>query len=168
MSVQLPKSQFVSGESVVVSLAGAREGEAVYVVFTQGLERKVFDCVPEGGAWVACVDSAELGLGEWCFTLWRAAAGRREVVQRGALEVVDESSVLIDPISRARMNIEVLKNARIGIFSTGIKRNKVRDREVERFSPAELLEELRYWEAELYRLEVAAGIRKRRNLRFRF
>lgn len=160
------KSQYISGETILFSIPVKDGSEEVSVVFTQGEERLSFDFRREGDFFVLSVDSAEVGSGGFVYTVWRCLNERREVLGRGVFDISDESDVVVDPIVRAKKNIEILKNARMGIFSAGIKRNKVRDREVERFTPEELLKELKFWEDELYRLELKAGVRKRKNMRF--
>ena len=43
------------------------------------------------------------------------------------------------------------------------KRYKVKDREMEFSSPADVLKQLRFWQNEVQRLETAAGMRSRRS-----
>ena len=162
------KDQYVSGESIrfVVSAVSPDFDGDFYVVLSCGLERHEFPFSEVKGVVEAVVDSSLIGVNHWGYTVWRAAGVLREVVRRGSFDVVDEGVEFVSPLERARRNVEVLKDARMGIFASGVKRNKVRDREVERFSPQELLDELKFWEREVYKLELAAGEVRRKNLRF--
>lgn len=160
------RSQYVSGETIKVSFGARVQDEACSVVLSCGSVKEAFDCVKIGRQWVALVDTGLLGVNKWVYAIWRVTEEGREVIARGTFEVVEETAEFVSPIEEARNNIDVLKKARMGVFGNGVKRNRVRDREVERFSPVELLEELRYWEEELYRLELAAGLRRRKNMQF--
>lgn len=160
------KSQYIEGETIKVSLCIQARDEGCFVVLICDGERRTFDCDKDGSRWVALIDSSELGVNRWSFSVWRKFNHGREVVARGSFEVCQIDAEYASPLEEARKNVEILKQARTGIFKSGVKRNKVRDREVERFTPQELLEELRYWEQEVYRLELKAGVRNRKNMRF--
>ena len=168
---QTLKDFYISGETVSLSLPARTHDVRAYVVFSKEKERKEGELVLSHGVFALSYETGELSLGDWKLSLWRESVSPKgetlkEVVSRSKIKIISEDTETVNHLEQARENVAMLKDGLRGVFGNGVKKNKIRDREVERFSPSELLELLSYWEKELYRLEVASGVRKRKNIQF--
>lgn len=150
--VAFPES-ITAGETLkaCVSVSGA-ESVVAYVV---GPSKQTVDFVEDGNQWKADADTSEWVAGAYRFEVWVTLDdGTRRIELRGSLAVTaslesQAGGEDFDARTRAQRMVEKIEAMLEGNASLGVRRYKINNRELERFSKDELYRELAYWKRQL-------------------
>lgn len=143
----------IKGETLKIQ---ATDAAATAVGFRfGGPETKTLTGVKVGDEWSGNASTATWSAGFYEWQAWATYAdGSTAVVSRGNF-TLEETLGIGDRRTAARRNIDAVQAMLEGNASEGVRRYRINNRELERYSVAELLQLLSYWKAELKREERA-------------
>jgi hypothetical protein len=110
-----------------------------------------------GDTFTASTSTAEWTSGAYRWQTWATFAdGSVSVISQGSLDLYDALGVG-DVRLPARKVVEMIKAQMAGNAGEGVKRYKINNRELERYSSGELLQLLSWWTAEMKKEEKAGN-----------
>jgi hypothetical protein len=141
----------IKGETLAIQVDDA---EATAVEFRLGgPQTLVLTATAEGSMWKASASTAEWTAGFYAWQAWATYAdGTVSVISRGDFNLSAALGVG-DVRSQARKNLEAIQAMLAGNLSEGVRRYRINNRELERYSVAELLSLESRYKAELKREE---------------
>jgi hypothetical protein len=150
----------IAGETLALCVAdSAYTGVTAYAV---GPARQEIALALEDGEWAATRDTADWTPGLYSFEVWAVSSpALRELIERGQFTVlpslISSSVATIDARSDAQKMVEMIQAMIAGNATQGVRRYRINNRELERYSLAELLQLLSYWkrQAEIERRRAA-------------
>lgn len=141
----------IKGETLKIQVTDA-EATAVEFRFG-GAATQTLTGVKEGDDWKASVSTASWNPGSYAWQAWATYADSSvAVIDSGSFDLADALQVG-DVRSVARQNVDAIQRMLTGNAAEGVRRYKINNRELERYSVAELIQLLSYWKAELKREE---------------
>ncbi len=143
----------IKGETLSIQVEDA---EATAVEFRLGgPQTRTINATAEGSTWTGTELTAEWAAGFYEWQAWATfEGGRVAVISRGNFKLEDALGIG-DRRSTAQRNIEAIQTMLEGNAGEGVRRYRINNRELERYSVSELLQLLSYWKAELKREERA-------------
>lgn len=166
-----PPSAIVAGETLRFALRAAAAATSAVAKFA-GVGGISVPLLRQDRQWVLAVDTDDWSAGNTAFEIWetlgdgsRVHRGRWPLVVNAPLGEYDDGRTLAAQI------VEKIEQMIAGTAGENVKQYSVAgaaggSRSLVRYSPAELLELLKYWRARLTREEIAAGRRRRPNIRY--
>ena len=143
----------IKGETLKIQVTDA-EATAV-VIKLGGPETKALTATADGSEWTATSSTSAWAPGFYEWQAWaNFSDGTASVISRGNFNLEDTLGIG-DRRSTARRNIEAIQTMLEGNAAEGVRSYKINNRELERYSVAELLQLLNHWKAELKRDERA-------------
>lgn len=102
------------------------------------------------GEWKATADTSEWIAGLYAFELWAvSSSSSRTILERGQLtakpSLFSSGVDQLDPRSKAQKMVEMIEQMMAGNAAAGVRRYRINNRELERYSLAELLQMLGHW-----------------------
>lgn len=146
--VAFPES-ITAGETLTACLSVS--GATSVVAHIVGPSKQSVDYVADGNTWRAEADTADWTAGLYRFEVWVSFDdGTRRIAERGTLTVAAsletaEGGEDYDPRTRAQRMVEKIEAMLEGNASAGVRRYRINNRELERYTLAELQELLAYW-----------------------
>lgn len=120
-----------------------------------GASVKTMTGTNENGTWKASGSTASWDAGHYEWQAWATFAdGSLAIIDRGNLRL-DDALGVGDLRSVARKNLDAIEAMLTKKASSDVRRYKINNRELEKYSTAELLEARSYWMAEVKREERA-------------
>jgi hypothetical protein len=126
---------------------------SVQVIFA-GPSHKTVNATLINSLWTAKADTTSWALGTYVFEVWstyadssKAVIGRGSIEIRGALADLPTGSV----VSAAAQMVANIEAMMAGNAADGVRRYKINNRELERYSAGELMQLLNYWRQRLAR-----------------
>ncbi len=143
----------IKGETLKIQVD---DSAAVSVEFRLGgPQTKTITGEKSGSTWTGEELTAEWAPGFYEWQAWASYDdGFMQVISRGNFKLEDSLGIG-DRRSTARRNIEAIQSMLEGNAGEGVRRYRINNRELERYSVSELLQLLSYWKAELKREERA-------------
>jgi hypothetical protein len=141
-----------SGESFKIEIT-ASDAASVQVEFA-GPSHQTVSAVQGAPGWVATVTTTGWALGTYIYNVWATYADTtRSVIQRGSIEITAALANLpigsiVSTSAQMVANIEAML---AGNATEGVRRYKINNRELERYSVGELMQLLTYWKQRLAR-----------------
>lgn len=142
-----------AGETLKACVSAS--GVTSVVAYIVGHEKHVVTFAEDSGSWKAEEDTTGWLAGPYAFEVWLTIDdGTRRIERRGTLTVAAslESTVPgdgFDPMTRAQRMVEKIEAMLEGNASSGVRRYRINNRELERYTLAELMELLAYWKRQL-------------------
>lgn len=145
----------IKGETLKLEVEAA---DAVGVVFRfGGAESRSIAAVQDGSKFAVAIGTADWTVGIYAWQAWATDAGGTVVViARGSFELCDVLGVG-DVRTSARKMVEMIEAMMAGNAAEGVRRYKINNRELERYSIEELLKLLSYWKSQVKKEERAAA-----------
>jgi hypothetical protein len=143
----------IKGETLTIQVD---DTEATAVEFRLGgPQTRTITATASGSTWTGTQSTSEWTAGFYEWQAWATyAGGRVAVISRGNFNL--EAALAVgDRRSTAQRNVEAVQAMLEGNAGEGVRRYRINNRELERYSVAELLQLLSYWKAELKREERA-------------
>jgi hypothetical protein len=143
----------IKGETLKIQVDDA--AATAVVIKLGGPETKSITAQAHGSEWTASTSTSAWAPGFYEWQAWASYEdGRTSVIWRGNFKLEDALGIG-DRRSTAQRNIEAIQTMLEGNAGEGVRRYRINNRELERYSVAELLQLLSYWKAELKREERA-------------
>lgn len=126
-------------------------GASAIVAHIVGPSKQSVTYAEADGTWTGEADTADWSPGVYRFEVWVTLDdGTRRIDERGTLTVAasletEEGGEDFDARTRAQRMVEKLEAMLEGNASKGVRRYKINNRELERYSVGELMELLAYW-----------------------
>jgi hypothetical protein len=146
--VAFPTS-ITAGETLKACLSVAGAASVVAYVVGPGKQTVEFD--QDGDTWQTSTDTAGWAAGLYRFEVWVSLDDRTSrIEERGTLTVAasledTEGGEGYDPRTRAQRMVEKIEAMLEGNASAGVRRYRINNRELERYSVSELMDLLAYW-----------------------
>lgn len=141
----------IKGETLSIQVTDA-EATAVEIRLG-GASLQTLSAAKDGDVWTASASTSAWDAGFYEWQAWASYTGDRvAVIDRGNFKLEDTLTVG-DRRSVAQQNIDAINGMLTGNAAEGVRRYKINNRELERYSVAELLQLLSYWKAELKKEE---------------
>lgn len=147
-------AQLTAGETLTVTqtIAGAVSVE----LRAGGAKVTTHSMTAEGSTWSVNVDTAEWPAGNYQLQIWAEHTdGTKRIAGTDRLTLAAALS-LGDPRSQARISFDNIKAMLAGQAKEGVRRYRINNRELERYSVAELLQLKSHFAAEVLREERRA------------
>lgn len=141
----------IKGETLRIQVTDA-DATAVEFKFG-GAATHTLTGTKEGDDWKATASTATWTAGNYAWQAWATYTdASKAVIDSGNFRLEDALAVG-DVRTTAQQNIEAIQAMLTGNAAEGVRRYKINNRELERYSVAELLQLLSYWKAELKKEE---------------
>lgn len=147
-------AQLTAGETLTVTqdIAGAVSVE----LRTGGAKVTVNEMTAQGSTWSVNIDTSSWPAGNYALQIWAEFADETtRIVGTDRLTLAAAVS-LGDPRSQARISFDNIKAMLAGQAKEGVRRYRINNRELERYSVAELLQLKSHFAAEVLREERRA------------
>lgn len=145
----------VKGETLKLSVT---DGDALSVEFRfGGPEARAIAATKNGTEFSISADTANWQSGVFVWQAWATFADSvKAIISDGTFDL--EAVLGIGDVrTSARKMVEMIQAMMAGNASEGVRRYKINNRELERYSVAELLQLLSYWKAQVKNEVRAAG-----------
>lgn len=143
-----------SGETLDIETAVT---EAVSVECRIGGPQASNHAMLPGNPWTVQIDTTGFTAGTYAFQCWATySGGVKRIVMSGSFGVRAALAGGQDVRSTARKNVEAIEAMLGGTASKGVRRYKIGERELEKYSVAELLKLLSFWTLKLAKEEREA------------
>jgi hypothetical protein len=142
-------AEITAGETLKARMSVS--GASSVVAHIVGPSKQSMIYTEDGSTWTGEADTADWSPGIYRFEVWVSLDdSTRRIEERGTLTVAasletEEGGTDFDPRSRAQRMVEKLEAMLEGNASKGVRRYKINNRELERYSVGELMELLAYW-----------------------
>ncbi len=152
------------GETLKLSVTDA---DAVSVEFRfGGPQARTVSATKDGTTFSISADTAAWQAGVYAWQAWATFDGAvKAIIADGSLDLSDALGVG-DVRSSARKMVEMIESMMAGNASEGVRRYKINNRELERYSVAELMQLLSYWRERAAREKRGGGLGPRISVRF--
>lgn len=145
--------QLTAGETLKASACAT---DAVSVVgYVVGAAKHTLLFEESGNTWTSDTDTTGWLAGPYRYEIWVTREdGTRQILQRGSLTVLAsleeaEGGEDFDTTTRAQRMVAKIEAMLEGNASAGVRRYRINNRELERYTLAELMELLGYWKRQL-------------------
>jgi hypothetical protein len=116
-----------------------------------GPESRAVAATKSGSDFTIQTSTAQWAPGAYAWQAWATITGGIvEVIARGKIDL-EEVLGVGDVRTSARKMVEMIESMMAGNASAGVRRYKINNRELERYSVAELLQLLNYWKEQVSR-----------------
>jgi hypothetical protein len=142
-------AEITAGETLKARMSVS--GASSVVAHIVGPSKQSMTYTEDGTKWTGEADTADWSPGAYRFEVWVSFDdGTRRIEERGTLTVAasletEEGGTEFDARSRAQRMVEKIEAMLEGNASKGVRRYKINNRELERYSVGELMEMLAYW-----------------------
>ena len=144
-------AQLTAGETLTVTQDIARAVSAELRV--GGAKVTTHEMTDQGSTWSVNVDTSAWPAGNYVLQVWAEYADETtRIVGKDSLTLASALS-LGDPRSQARISLDNIKLMLAGQSKEGVRRYRINNRELERYSVAELLQLKSHFAAEVLREE---------------
>lgn len=152
------------GETLKLSVSDAN---AVSVDFAfGGVQARSIAATKSGTDFSITADTTSWQAGTYAWQAWATdAEGCRSIIATGTLDLADALGVG-DVRSQARKMVDMIESMMAGNASEGVRRYRINNRELERYSVAELMQLLSYWRERAKRERRDGGLGPRISVRF--
>lgn len=134
------------GETLTL-IASADAGASVRFVFA-GPAQHAFDAAEDSGGFSVSIETDNWPLGLYAYQAISTAGGKKSVIGRGQIEISESLSDIApgtDMRTTAQQAVDNITAMLSGKATLGARRYKINNRELERYSVAELMKLLTYW-----------------------
>lgn len=145
--------QITAGETLKASVCVSDAASVVgYVV---GAAKHTLTFEQSGNTWTSDTDTSGWLAGRYRYEIWVTRDdGTRQILERASLTVLPsledaEGGEDFDTTTRAQRMVEKIEAMLEGNASAGVRRYRINNRELERYTLAELMELLAYWKRQL-------------------
>ena len=152
------------GETLKLSVS---DGSASSVEFRfGGPQTRTVSATKSGSDFSISSDTSAWTPGVYAWQAWATYAdATKAIIATGNLDLIDALGVG-DVRSNARKMVEMIEAMMAGNASEGVRRYRINNRELERYSVAELMQLLTYWRERVRREERRGGLGPRIAVRF--
>jgi hypothetical protein len=135
------------------------DGSAASVEFRfGGAQTRTVAATKSGSDFSIAADTAAWTAGAYAWQAWATYAdASKKIIGTGTLDLADALGVG-DVRSNARKMVEMIEAMMAGNATEGVRRYRINNRELERYSVAELLQLLSYWRAQVKRENRNGGL----------
>jgi hypothetical protein len=145
----------IKGETLKLEVTNA-DTTAVEFRFG-GPETRTVTATKDGDTFKASASTSAWVAGLYRWQTWATLTdGSVQVISQGSLEIEDALAVG-DARLPARKMVEMIESMMAGNAGEGVRRYKINNRELERYSVGELLQLLNYWRERMRREEKAGN-----------
>lgn len=138
----------IKGETLRIEITA--ENATALEVRLGGPQARTVTASLTDGVWKATADTASWAVGLYAWQAWATYAdSTKTVVETGTLPVTEPLAANQDVRSVAQKNVEAIEAMLTKNAPEGVRRYRINNRELERYSVAELLQLLSHWKAEL-------------------
>lgn len=143
------------------------DGSAASVEFRfGGPQTRTVAATKSGSDFSIAADTAAWTAGTYAWQAWATYAdASKKIIGSGTLDLADALGVG-DVRSNARKMVEMIEAMMAGNASEGVRRYRINNRELERYSVSELMQLLSYWRAQVKRENRNGGLGPRIAVRF--
>ena len=154
----------IKGETLKLSVTVA-DASAVEFRFG-GPQTRTVTTTKNGDTFTGSESTSAWNAGVYAWQAWATLTdGTVVVVDSGELDI-DDALAVGDVRTSARKMVEMIEAMMAGNASEGVRRYKINNRELERYSVAELLQLLSYWRERAAREKRGGGLGPRISVRF--
>ena len=152
------------GETLQLSVSDGAASSVEYRF--GGPQTRAIAATKTGSDFSISADTSAWQAGAYAWQAWATFAdSSKRIIATGTLDLADALGVG-DVRSNARKMVEMIESMMAGNASEGVRRYRINNRELERYSVTELMQLLSYWKQRVRRENGQGGLGPRITVRF--